>query len=317
ARRAWRARASIVFVGATLVASVVQQAVAGGGTLEGKRAEAARLTNELESQARRVVELDRRHRQARARVAELEGMVRHAEGGVRSAMAQQDEARRRLQVQAVEAYMRGGSFTVIGKLKAGTALPLYDTYLTVAAGYDRNAIERFRGARQDLEARRHALELVLGRARSEAARLRSDRAALDAAAAAQRSRVAQLNGEVASLVAAEQRRRAALAAAATPTIQAQSVSPSPRPASPAAPLLRKAPAPASDPFACIRQLESGGNYRDPNGGAYQFQDATWQSLGYSGSAEDAPPAVQDEAARKLQARDGWDPWTVAPSCGLV
>jgi hypothetical protein len=27
--------------------------------------------------------------------------------------------------------------------------------------------------------------------------------------------------------------------------------------------------------------------------------------------------VQDEAARKLQARDGWSPWTTAPLCGRV
>jgi hypothetical protein len=70
-------------------------------------------------------------------------------------------------------------------------------------------------------------------------------------------------------------------------------------------------------FACIRQLESGNNYSAPGGGAYQFQDATWHSLGYSGTASDAPPAVQDEAARKLQARDGWAPWTTAPLCGRV
>ena len=303
-----------MFVAATLVASLTHQAVAGGDTLEGKRAEASRLTIELETQAQRIVALDRRHRQATARVSELQAMVRQAEGRVRSATEQQEEARRRLQSQAVEAYMRGGSFTVIGKLKAGAALPLYDTYLTVAAGYDRNAVEGFRGAREDLEARRAALELVLGRADAEAARVRDDRAALDRAAAAQRHRVAQLNGEVAALVAAEQRRRAALVPA---PIHAQSVAAPPRPAPAAAPVLKAAPAPAGDPFACIRQLESGGNYRDPGGGAYQFQDATWQSLGYNGSAEDAPPAVQDQAARELQARDGWDPWTVAPSCGLV
>ena len=68
-------------------------------------------------------------------------------------------------------------------------------------------------------------------------------------------------------------------------------------------------------FACIRQLESGNNYTSPGGGAYQFQDATWRSLGYTGKPQDAPPAVQDEAARKLQARDGWTPWTTAPLCG--
>ena len=70
-------------------------------------------------------------------------------------------------------------------------------------------------------------------------------------------------------------------------------------------------------FACIRQLESGNNYKSPGGGAYQFQDATWHSLGYTGSAQDYPPAVQDEAARKLYARDGWKPWTTAPLCGRV
>ena len=70
-------------------------------------------------------------------------------------------------------------------------------------------------------------------------------------------------------------------------------------------------------FACIRQLESGNNYKAAGGGAYQFQDATWHSLGYSGTASDYPPAVQDEAARKLQARDGWAPWTTAALCGRV
>ena len=310
-----------MFVGVALLASVTHQAVAGGDTLEGKRAEASRLTNELEVQARRVVELDRRHRQAMARVADIEASVRHAESGVRSALEQQNEARRRLQVQAVEAYMRGGSYTVIGKLRAGSELALYDTYLGVAAGYDRNAVEGFRGAREDLEAQRSALKLVLDRARGEAASLQSDRAALDRAASAQRARVAQLNGEVAALVSAEQSRRAALAANVA-RIQPQALTAAPRPAPTGAPAPRGASAPSapsssSDPFACIRQLESGNDYRDPNGGAYQFQDATWQSLGYSGSAEDAPPAVQDEAARRLQARDGWRPWTVAPMCGLV
>jgi hypothetical protein len=94
------------------------------------------------------------------------------------------------------------------------------------------------------------------------------------------------------------------------------------PATTTAPAPAAAPAPASsasdeETFACIRQLESGNNYKSPGGGAYQFQDATWRSLGYTGSAQDYPPEVQDEAARKLKARDGWKPWTTAPLCGKV
>jgi len=66
---------------------------------------------------------------------------------------------------------------------------------------------------------------------------------------------------------------------------------------------------------CIRQLESGNNYSAPGGGAYQFLDTTWHALGYSGSAQDAPPSQQDEAAERLQQQAGWDQWTTAKRCG--
>ena len=66
---------------------------------------------------------------------------------------------------------------------------------------------------------------------------------------------------------------------------------------------------------CIRALESGNNYNSPGGGAYQFEDATWQSLGGTGHAQDAPPAEQDARAVELQQRSGWSQWTTAPRCG--
>ena len=313
-----------MFVGVLLLGSVAQQAIAGGETLEGKRAEAARLTTDLEEQAARIVELDRRHRQAQARLGDIENSVRQAEDGVRSALARQAEARRRLGVQAIDAYVRGGTFTFIGKLRAGSGIAQYDTYRQVAAGSERNVIESLRSAEEDLEARRRALELLSAKARAEADDIRSDRSDLEQAAAAQRARVAQVNGELASLIAAEQTRRAAAAADASAAARQLQTFSANRPASAAAAAPAAAPAPkppsskaSGDAWACIRQLESGGNYSSPGGGAYQFQDRTWQSLGYSGSAQDAPPAVQDQAARELQARDGWKPWTTAPSCGLV
>ena len=72
---------------------------------------------------------------------------------------------------------------------------------------------------------------------------------------------------------------------------------------------------ASD-FARLRQCESGGNYRANTGngfyGAYQFTLQTWRSMG-TGFAypHHAPPAVQDDAAQRLQARAGWGQW---PHC---
>lgn len=85
-------------------------------------------------------------------------------------------------------------------------------------------------------------------------------------------------------------------------------------------LLGATPASAagSDPFAQLRQCESGGNYSINTGngyyGAYQFALGTWQSLGYSGLPSSASPATQDEAARRLQARSGWGQW---PACARM
>ena len=91
---------------------------------------------------------------------------------------------------------------------------------------------------------------------------------------------------------------------------------------------RKRPAPRAsrsatgvrgDVWAALARCESGGNpaARSANGrytGAFQFSNATWQSLGYEGSASDHPYAVQVAAAQKLQARSGWGQW---PRCSRV
>jgi resuscitation-promoting factor RpfA len=89
---------------------------------------------------------------------------------------------------------------------------------------------------------------------------------------------------------------------------------------------RVVPAPAPTPVKAarpsddliwqrLRNCEAGGRYNANTGngyyGAYQFSAGTWRSLGYKGLPHQAPPEVQDEAARKLQARSGWGQW---PAC---
>ncbi len=75
------------------------------------------------------------------------------------------------------------------------------------------------------------------------------------------------------------------------------------------------PADDDDVWAKLRKCESGGRYDINTGngfyGAYQFAVTTWRRLGYSGYPHEAAPAVQDEAARKLQAMSGWGQW---PAC---
>jgi hypothetical protein len=123
--------------------------------------------------------------------------------------------------------------------------------------------------------------------------------------------------------------------AATPTTAPAAVPPPPVAVitvAAAAPPPRAAPPPAAQPvvaasgsslggaFACIRAKESGGNYATNTGngyyGAYQFSLSTWRSVGGTGLPSEAPPAVQDALAQKLQQRSGWGQWSTAHRCGV-
>jgi Transglycosylase-like domain len=67
-------------------------------------------------------------------------------------------------------------------------------------------------------------------------------------------------------------------------------------------------------WAALRRCESGGDYSENTGngyyGAYQFSLGTWRGLGLEGLPSQASPAVQDQAAQRLQARSGWGQWPV-------
>jgi hypothetical protein len=117
-------------------------------------------------------------------------------------------------------------------------------------------------------------------------------------------------------------REAAAAAASAAAARAEATAPAAAAAAPGPPA--GAPSGGSDAtstntadWACIREHESGDNYSEGGGGAYQFELGTWQGLtGLPSPAEDYPPSVQDAAALKLFAQRGWEPWTTRFVCGL-
>ena len=302
-------------VALTLLSLLAGATTAVAGEIEVKQAEAAAVADRLEEQAHRIVSLDIEHRRAMEELEVAEANVTQAEVELAATNRRHDEAKQRLVIQAQDAYVVGGSISLLKYLiRTNTGDEVARrTYLRIMSGHDREALGLLRVVRQDLESGQARLRAARQAARAKAAAIADDREALDRAIRNQQALLGQVNGELSALLAAEQARRDAEAAR---LVQTQLV------AAPAAPGPVLAPAPeavpppsAADTWACIRQLESGNNYATPGGGAYQFLDSTWQSLGYSGTASDAPPAVQDEAARRLQARDGWSQWTTAPLCG--
>lgn len=307
---------------------------AGAGPLQDKQAEAAAIAAKLDDQAHAIVEMDKQHRRAADRLSEADDAVARAEADLALAERRQDEARRLLAAHAREAYVSGGTISFIGRMARATVSDAgaRRTYLGVAANEDRQAIGRLRATREDIADRRKSLAAARKAAADRADATAADVARLASAVAGQRILLAKVNGDLAQLVAAEQARRDADAARLAAARQLAAATPAPAPAAALAPGPTRGPAalpdvvaavapvvagPLDATFACIRQLESGNNYQSPGGGAYQFTDATWHGLGYSGTASDAPPAVQDEAARKLQAQSGWAPWTTAALCGRV
>ncbi len=75
--------------------------------------------------------------------------------------------------------------------------------------------------------------------------------------------------------------------------------------------------PSAEAWAELRWCESRGDYTalNPSGkyrGAYQFDQATWKSVGGTGDPAAAPPDEQDRRARLLYERRGSSPW---PFCG--
>ena len=311
---------TVALVAVTL-STLLIAAAPGGAQIDEKRAEAAALADKLSDQAKRIASLDAEWRRANDRLDDLNASVAQAELDLAAATQRQNSLKGQLVVQAQNAYVGGGSVSVLKYLITSDSgsQASRGAYLRVVTGRDRQLIGDLKAVREDLLDLGKRLDAARRKAKAQAGALAEDRAGLDAAIRAQRANLAKVQGDLASLVAAEQARRdaeAAQQAAAAAAAAAAALHPSPSAPVSTVPgqILLSAPS-LADTFDCIRQLESGNNYAAPGGGAYQFLDSTWQALGYKGTASNAPPAVQDEAAVKLQARSGWSPWTTAALCG--
>jgi hypothetical protein len=176
-----------------------------------------------------------------------------------------------------------------------------------------------RAAREDLASRRASLRRIAGVRAAAVTQLNRQTATLNQAQNSEKSMLGKVQGELATLVAADQARRDAAAAAKTKADALAAAAVHRPAATPISftgwPAMPPGWQPLGGTFACIRQMESGDNYSEPGGGAYQFLDSTWHSLGQPGTASAAPPWVQDAMAVALQQRSGWSQWTTAPMCG--
>ena len=188
------------------------------------------------------------------------------------------------------------------------------------------ALAQVRGRLSSLIAQAQAAQEAQARAAAAAAARQAS--AQQAAAAAARAVAARASTATLSRAAPVITQGLPVSGGLLSAVRAQLSAPAPPPPPPPAtpPPPRPAPPPsgggAGGVWAALRQCESGGNYAENTGngfyGAYQFAQATWTGLGYPGRPDLEPPAMQDQAAQKLQAQQGWGPWpTCAAALGLL
>jgi cell wall-associated NlpC family hydrolase len=282
-----------VFVGIALLLPVLVAAGAFGDPIDEKKAEAARIQEQLDRQGNQVSVLAEKYNQARNKVAEVDGSVAKTQTDVARSDERLQEVRGRLAQAAVVAYMHGGSISMISALSRGGSsdMVVRTQYLRVTAADQRRVIGELRSAREDFLAHKAQLEAEQKEARAAAASAaQASRAAADAEAS-QRAVLNKVNGDLATLVAAEQARREAEAASRRPVVVAQVVEPT-RPAAdaPAAqattPTSRaapaSAPAPAPAPAASGKGATAVAEARKQLGKPYEYGGSGPDSFDCSG-----------------------------------
>ena len=195
---------------ATLLSPVALARPAGGDPIADKKAEAARLAQQLEEQGRQVSVLAERLNQARLAADRLEQQVRTAEAGVAAAERELAGVRARLRDRAVESYVSGQPLPMEQLLVSGSVgdVMVRETYVATVVGQERELAGTLDEARERRRQEQADLEAARGAARAVLDDVAAQRQKAAEAAAARKATLDRVQGELAGLVEAERVRRA-------------------------------------------------------------------------------------------------------------
>ncbi|MGH9265773.1 MAG: hypothetical protein ACRD1D_13880, partial [Acidimicrobiales bacterium] len=219
-----------VLVGIALLFPLAAAPAAFGDPIAEKRAEAARLQEQIERQGEQVSIMAERSNRAQLKVAEIEGSLATAQADVARSDQRLQLVRGRLARAAVLAYVHGGSNALISKLVRGGQddMVIRTQYLRITAADQRRIIGEVRAAKEDVEVSQSRLESERTAAAEAAEVAASASHAAIQAEDAQRAVLGRVTGELGELVAAEQARKEAEAARNRPAPVAEAAPDGPR-----------------------------------------------------------------------------------------
>jgi cell wall-associated NlpC family hydrolase len=199
---------------ALLVCFVVLSAMpraAAADPIADKRAEAARVTRELERMADRIAVLAENYNEARINASAIDARLGKAAADAKQTDQRAASIRSRLRDRAVESYVAGGSTSTIAlMMQSGPKdnLAVRRQYVRTVTAQAADTLDELRAVRLTLEEQQGQLQTARAQARAAVAAVESKRGDATKAAAQQKKLLDKVQGDLAQLVTAESRRRA-------------------------------------------------------------------------------------------------------------
>ncbi len=200
-----------VIVGFALLLPVLGGSPVGATPIDDKRAEAARLQDEIEKQSVQVSILAERFNAAQLKVDEVDKSLAKVQADVARSDERLQLARTRMAQAAIVAYVHGGSSSMLSSLarSQGNDMIVRRQYLRVTAADQHKVVGELRLAKQDLAIQTAELDSQKNAARQASEEAGEARRLAAQSEAAQQAVLGRVNGEISGLVAEEAARREA------------------------------------------------------------------------------------------------------------
>lgn len=196
---------------AVAAASVVAVAapVAQAEPIDSKRAEAARLQQQIEANGMKIAALGERYNGAQLAVQDAERQVALAQERLAQTRARKQKVEGQLRERAAALYRNAGTSTPLSSLnlKSINAASRRARYARVVSDRDIRLVAQLKDLRDRIESDQATAQQRLATARSERDAARSAKQEIESANARGQQLLSQVKGEIATLVAQEQQRR--------------------------------------------------------------------------------------------------------------
>jgi hypothetical protein len=318
---------TVVLFGASTVPTGL---LAGADQIQTTRAQLRSLQVQVVSGAAQIRQLTMAYSQDSFQAITLAQEVTADQVELSQLQSQVTTSRSVLREDAIISYTGGASVTESSAPANPSDPSIRAEYLDMAAGAISDAIDQYRIEERQLAAAQAVLSRQQAAAQNAAIATAAAREQALSAASREQQELDSLNARLTQLETAAALAAQVAAARSAPATQGLPVnggmiaavqtvvSPSPTPTTPTTAPSASGSGGSGGVWLQLRECESGDNYQANTGngfyGAYQFSEATWQNLGYPGRPDLEPPAMQDQAAMKLQAEAGWGQW---PACAAA